>query len=779
MAGTRAKRKHKEKKEHKSRGLLKRFMLISVLIICTVIVIGIGVLIGLYASAVKEIHAMNVQNLAVNYSSMIYYTDKDGNAHEVENIYNNGNRIWIDSEEIPQVMKDAIVAIEDERFYEHNGVDIKRTAGAFFGWVKAKLTGGTPSYGGSTITQQVIKNITQEKNKTAARKIKEMLLAVALEKELTKDEILTVYLNLIALANNCYGVEAASHMYYDKAAIDLNLNEAATIAGITQRPEYYNPLKEPENAKYKRDIVLTKMCELGKISVEERDETMAKGLELNDTYSEMKTKVFSYFTDHLINEIVSDLQTEKGYSEDMATQLVYSGGLSIYATIDPEIQEKMEDFYENKSNFPKIKKEAQSAMIILDQYTGEIKGIVGGVGEKTTSRGLNRATQSKLQPGSAIKPLSVYGPAIEEDIINQTTKVLDAPITIGDWSPKNAYSGFKGTMSVKRAVQISANTPAVRVLQDLSISKSYNYLQNVFGISTLAQNDKNLSSLALGGLTNGISPEEMAAAYAVFANGGTYLEPHSYTKVVDYAGNVLLEKDVEAKRVLKDSTAFIMTDILGDVVNTSSGTGKLAKLDEMPTYGKTGTTNENRDKWFVGYTPYYVGAVWYGFDTPDSINKYGVTYAISAKIWGEVMEDVHRGLDVKDFEAPDSVVKKGNDYFSVDSKLKRNNSADTGSSSSGGSSKKNNSSSSGEGDEEEENNTSTQTPSGTQDNNSTQTPPENNTSSGTNTPSENKPGSGESSGSGSGSSGGSGNSGSIVTPGDVTAPPDDGVISLD
>lgn len=674
MAARRAKKTHKV---HKSHEKLKRVALIAVLILCTVIVITIGVLIGMYASAVKEIESMNVQNLAINYSSIIYYTDDDGNAHEMRSIHNNGNRVWIDSEEIPKVMKQAIVSIEDERFYDHNGVDLKRTAGAFFGWVKAKLTGGSTSYGGSTITQQVIKNITNNKNKTAGRKIKEMLLAVALEKELTKDEILTVYLNLICLANNCYGVEAAANIYYGKSAIDLNLNEAATIAGITQRPEYYNPLKNPENAKYKRDVILTKMCELGMISEDERDEVMAKGLELDDHSAEVKSNVYSYFVDTLLNEVITDLQEEKGYSEDMAEQLVYSGGLSIFSTADPEIQDKMEDFYENESNFPSLKKQAQSAMIVLDPYTGEIKGVIGGLGKKTTSRGLNRATQSRRQPGSSIKPLSVYGPAIEEDIINATTQVLDDEITIAGWSPKNSYSGYKGRISVKRAVQISSNTAAVRVLQDLGISKSYSYLSDKFHLGGLTADDKNLSALALGGMSNGVTPKEMAAAYAVFANGGMYIEPHSYTKVVDNAGNVLLEKKVEPKRVIRDSTAYIMSDILYDVVNTSSGTGKLAKLNEMPTYGKTGTTNENKDKWFVGYTPYYVAAVWYGFDQPESINKHGVTYNISAKIWGKVMEEIHEGYKVKDFEAPDSVVKSGNDYFWEKSTLKKNKSNDT------------------------------------------------------------------------------------------------------
>ena len=668
-----AKRGRKEKKVRKSHVGIKRFFLVLMLVICIITIVAIGMIIGMYASAVEEIEAMNPKNLAMTYSSLIYYTDEDGNARQMEEIYNDGNRIWLNSNEIPEVMKDAMVAIEDERFFNHNGVDIKRTTGAFFGWVKAKVTGGQTSYGGSTITQQVIKNITQQKNKTASRKIKEMLLAIALERELTKDEILTVYLNLIYLSNNCYGVEAAANMYYNKPASELELNEAAVIAGITQRPEYYNPIKKPENAQYKRDVVLTKMCELGMISEEERDETIEMGLNLDDKHFESKARVFSYFTDHLLNEVIEDLQKELGYSKEMAEMLVYSGGLSIYSTVDMDIQNEIEDFYENQKNFPKISKQAQSAMIIIDPYTGEIKGMAGGIGEKTSSRGLNRATQSKLQPGSSIKPLSVYGPAIEEDLINSTTRVLDGSISIGKWSPKNSYSGYKGMMAVKRAVQISSNTVSVRVLQKLSVEKSYEYLTDIFGITSIVDDDKNLSPLALGGLTVGITPEEMAGAYAVFANGGKYIKPHSYTKVIDHSGNVLLENNPKGEQVIKESTAYIMTDILKSVVRDASGTGKLARLSEMPACGKTGTTQDNRDKWFVGYTPYYVGAVWYGFDQPDSINKYGVTYNISAKIWGQVMEKLHKDLDVKDFEVPDTVIKKGNDYFYEKSKLKKEN----------------------------------------------------------------------------------------------------------
>ena len=667
------KRKAKKAKTHRVGEWIKRFILILILIMCVAVVGCVGIGIGMYASAVREIQSMNVKNLALNYSSTIYCMDSDGNAIKMEEIYNDGNRIWLESERIPQVMKDAIVAIEDERFYQHNGVDIKRTTGAFLGWVKAKASGGSTSYGGSTITQQVIKNITKEKDKTATRKVKEMLLAVALEKELTKDEILTIYLNLICLSNNCYGVEAASNMFYDKPAMELNTNQAATLAGITQRPTQFDPIRNPENAKNKRDVVVGKMFELDMISAEERDEIYDKDLELNVNKKMKEAKIFSYFTDNLLNEVIADLQKEAGYSKEMAEQLVYSGGLSIYSTVDLDIQRKMEDYYENSSNFNRIRKGMQSAMVVMDQYTGEIKGMVGGVGEKTESRGLNRAAQSKLQPGSAIKPLTVYGPALEEDLVNATTTVMDQAIKMGNWEPKNAYSGFKGRMSVRRAVQISSNIAAINVLKDsVGIDRGYDYITNKFGVTSLTESDKNYASLALGGLTKGVTPEEMTAAYGVFANGGRYIKPHSYSKVLDHSGNVLLENDTEGKQVIRDSTAFLMTDLLYSVVNESGGTGNLAKFsNSMPIYGKTGTTNDTKDKWFVGYTPYYVGAVWCGFDQPKSL---GTSRNISAEIWGKIMGEIHEGLDELEFIPPDSVIKKGDEYFYVDSKLKKNSS---------------------------------------------------------------------------------------------------------
>lgn len=649
----------KQKKAKKqSKGILKSIMYAVFVCIFVALIACVGIGAGMYAAIVNEINEMNVQELALTRSSIVYYTDENGNSAEAATLFNEGNCIWIDSEEIPKIMKDAIVSIEDERFYEHGGVDIKRTAGATLGYVKEKLGMGRATYGGSTITQQVIKNITQEKDRNVTRKIKEMMRAVAIEKQLSKDEILTMYLNVAFFANNCYGVEAAANAYFDKPAAKLTLNEAALIAGITQKPSYYDPVRNPENAKKKRNTVLKKMYELGKITKEEYDESAASELVIKGSHEKIKSKIYSYFVDTVVNEVIKDLQREKGYSEAFATQQVFGGGLKIYTTMDKNIQDTVESVFENTSNFSGAASKAQASMVILDPSNGEIKGIVGGKGKKTDARGLNRATQTTRQPGSSLKPLSVYTPAIEKRIVTPTTSVVDEKIKIKDWEPQNAYSGFKGQMTVKKAVEISANIPAIKILQKVGTGTSYEYVTKKFKLSTIVDADKDLSPLALGGLTKGVTVKEMAAAYAVFANEGKYNEPHTYTKVLDSANRVLLEKGATNEEVISANTAYTMSEMLYGVVNGSSGTGKVAKLaNGISTYGKTGTTNENHDKWFVGYTPYYVGAVWFGFDQPKSITNAGISSSISARLWKKVMDKVHNGLDAGKIEAGDDMIE--------------------------------------------------------------------------------------------------------------------------
>ena len=657
---SRSKKKQKKQLTPKQIQFRKRLRLTFFVAIFVVVVIVSGMGIGMYAAVSREIKDMNIQTLALNYSSFIYYEDAAGNPQELEQIQSDFNRIWVDSSQIPQVMKDAIVSIEDERFYKHHGVDIKRTLGATGKWVLSKVGIGSSNYGGSTITQQVIKNITNEKENTPSRKVKEMMRAVALEKQLTKDEILTMYLNIVYFANNCNGVEAAANTYFNKDASDLTLAEAASIAGITQFPSEYDPFVHPDKNIEKRNLVLGKMRELGYITDAEYAEASGSDLVVSNAYRQNQGRITSYFVDQVVNDVIADLMTQKGYSEDFATQQVYNGGLKIYSTMDPDIQNIMEGIFTNTSNFPYTGKGAQSAMIIIDPYTGKIRGLIGGLGEKTDIRGWNRATQSKRQPGSSIKPLSVYAPAVDMGKITEVDTVTDEEITIGNdkWKPKNSYNDFLGDMTIKEAVARSANIPAVKVLDMVNLTNSFNYLQNKFHITTLEEKDKNYSSLALGGLTQGVTVEEMAGAYCTFVNSGKYIKPYTYTRVLDSTGQVILENTSSTSQAISPAAAYITADLLSGVVNSSVGTGKGAKLDcGISTYGKTGTTDDDCDKWFVGFTPYYVGACWYGFDNPASISAAGVSGNPTVTAWNLVMEKIHESLNPKEITKPSNVVE--------------------------------------------------------------------------------------------------------------------------
>ncbi len=626
--------------------------------ILVVLVITTGIFLGMYGAIKHEIKDMNIENLALNYSSFIYYNDENGNAAlDCQLHYEGERRIWADSEEISINLKNAAVAIEDERFYKHNGVDLGRTFTATVKWAFSKIGIGDATYGGSTITQQLVKNITNEKDKSAIRKIKELMRATALEKEVDdKDKILTMYLNISYFGNRCNGVEAASNLYFSKSAKDVTIAEAATIVGITQRPTYYDPIRNPENALNKRNTVLAKMKQLKYITKEEYNEAVNLPLGLSPSATESRTIVYSYFVDQVVNDIIADLVEQKGYSETFAEQQVFSGGLSIYTTMDKKVQEAMEDVYENREGFP-ANTGPQSAMVVMDPTNGEIKGIVGGAGPKTEARGLNRATQSPRQPGSSIKPLSVYSPGIELNKINSGTVLKDERISIGSWSPVNSYSGFKGNLVLSKCVEISANIPAVKALQKVGIENSFDFAKNKFHLSTIVPDDKSLASLGLGGLTKGVTVKEMAAAYSALANEGIYTEPHTYTKVVDSKGKVLLEYKPKSERAISEATAFIMSDMLSTVITGPSGTGRSAKLNNITAYGKTGTTNDSKDKWFAGYTKYYVGVVWFGFDQPKDLRTVGIRNNPSCVIWKNVMNKIHEGLPDKKIEQPQSVKK--------------------------------------------------------------------------------------------------------------------------
>lgn len=661
----RKKKKQLTEKQIKFRKRLRAAILVTILIIA---VITTGMFVGMYAAVSREIKDMNIKNLALNHTSEIYYME-DGEFKLLEELESDTKQIWISSQDIAPYFKDAIVAIEDERFYDHSGVDVKRTLGATVKYVASKIGVGESSYGGSTITQQVIKNITKEDDVKATRKVKEIMRALALENELSKDDILTLYCNIVYFANNCYGIEAASKTYFNKPASELNLQEAATIAGITQYPSKYDPIANPNDNIRKRNTVLQKMYELGKITKQEYNNAVAAPLELSDAYRAEQAKPNSYFVDQVVNDVINDLVKQKNYTQEFATSQVYNGGYKIYTTIDKDIQTAMETVFENTANFPSGKG-LQAAMAVIDPKTGQIKGLIGGLGEKTDIRGWNRATMAYRQPGSAIKPLAVYGPAVDLGKITEVDIVTDEKITIGNdnWEPKNANRKFLGDMTIKEAVARSTNIPAVKVLESIGLSNSYGYLQNKFHLSKIQEGDRNYSSLALGGLTKGVSVKEMAAAYGVFVNSGKYITPYTYISVKDSSGAVILENHENEMQAMSESAAYITADLLSGPVNMSYGTATSAKLSNgTPVYGKTGTTDNDFDKWFVGFTPSYVGAVWFGFDEAASLSDAGIKGNPCVTAWKMVFDKITQNQDIEKLSKPYSVVEK--DVCAINGKL--------------------------------------------------------------------------------------------------------------
>ena len=652
---------NKSKSQSRRTPAFRAFVMTLKVMVISVFAIAAIIMIWAYAQ-VDFTFGDDLNTFDMRLSSTIYVEGDDGEFYAYEQFKSTDNRVWVDIENVPKAMKDAFVAIEDQRFYSHMGVDIKRTMGAVINvFIK-----GDSSYGGSTITQQLVKNITQDKERTNARKIREISRALVLETKLSKDQILELYMNSIYLSQGVHGVQAASYVYFGKSVDRLSLAECASIAGITQYPTTYDPILNPENNRKKQLVVLDKMLELGKISEEEYKEAVDEKLDFThgDKGDKKKTgNAQSYFADHIFEEAKKDLMKEFEYTEQYTENLLYNGGLKIYATMDPEIQQLAENYYGDDSNFPKFSGSVipQSAIIVTDPSTGKLKAIVGGRGEKEGDRVLNRATRSKRQPGSTIKPIAVYAPALEENVINLATQIDNAPITIGDWKPSNSNGKFSGPVPVKTAVAWSYNMPAIRTLQALGVDESFDYLKNKMHMTSIVDKevkggkvytDKNLSSLALGGLTNGVTPLEMSTAYSCIANGGMYIEPISYTKICTKDGDVIFENKPKKNRVFSEETAFLMRELLKGVV--TSGTAGGSTIPGMETCGKTGTTDDNKDKWFIGFTPHYCSTVWFGFDKPKVIST-GTNPAIG--IWKNVMTEIHEDLPDEKFDKPSGIVK--------------------------------------------------------------------------------------------------------------------------
>lgn len=582
----------------------------------------------------------------------------------------NKNRILVKYEQTPKYLRDAFVSIEDERYYQHHGIDFKRTLGAGISYI---THGGHSTYGGSTITQQVIKNITGNAQTSLERKVQEQWRALQLEKKLTKPQILELYMNLIYMGYSFYGVESASRAYFNKDVWDLSLAQCASLAGITNSPGDLDPFtkKGKERNISRQKTILKKMLELGYIKQAEYDQAIKEDLKFNENYkTEVKKQSNqSYFVDQVILDVKKDLM-DKGYSEDLAEKTIYNYGLKIYTTQDTDVQKCMDPIFVNEMYFPSYGKNMehpQAAMVVMDPANGQIRAMYGGFGDKKANLILNRASGPQMQrsTGSSIKPIADYGPAVDLGLITASTVVDDVPVHMdtlhkGNLYPRNFSLDYKGLTTIRDAIKRSVNVVAAKVWRDiLTPDQSIAYLKKA-GIDRDDPAERTVS-LALGGLHKGLNPLQVAAAYVPFDNNGVYYEPITYTKVVDRNGNVILEKaPVQKKNVVyKETTSYVMTNMMQDVCRPG-GTGyPLAAINQgkMPSAGKTGTTSDDKDRWFVGYTPYYVAATWYGYDSNYEV-KVAEGYNPALKIWSAVMNSIHKNLKPKNFAQPEGIVKK-------------------------------------------------------------------------------------------------------------------------
>lgn len=694
------------------------------------IVIGISLGLGAFKGMVEA--APDIQGLSVTpkgESTFVY--DIEGN-QTAKLVSADSNRIPVSWDMIPQDMKNAFIAIEDERFREHNGIDIQGIIRAFFDG----LSSGRFNQGASTITQQLLKNnvftdwVGQEGLAKWKRKFQEWFLAIELEKNMSKDDILLNYMNTINLGQNTLGVQAASLRYFGKSVSELTLSECACIAGITKNPSGYNPITDPEDNNDRRLLVLNNMKELGMIDQQEYDTAVA-----DDLYSRIQlvntkqegTDITSYFVDALTEELLNDF-LELGYNETQAYTLIYSSGLKVYSTQDPRMQEICDEVFANPDNFPpytqillnyaltiqkadgtlenhsqemlttyfkqfnayydrlyateedakadietykaavmaegdKVLDESlnltlqpQASVTISDQRTGHVLAMVGGRGEKTASRTLNRATDTTRQPGSCFKVVSTFAPALDSFGMTLASTINDAPFAYDNGRlVKNHWGGkYFGMYTIRNAIKDSANVVTVKTLTWITPQLGYDYLLN-FGFTTLvAAEDRNgqiytdiQQSLALGGITYGVTNLELNAAYATMANGGIYCKPVYYTKVVDSQGNVLIDhSEPQTHRVLKETTAYLLTSAMQDVV--TAGTGGLTNFGTTAIAGKTGTTSDNKDVWFSGYTDYYTATTWVGYDN----NAVLLNTTVASTLWNKIMGRVHEGMPWKDFTRP-------------------------------------------------------------------------------------------------------------------------------
>lgn len=647
-------------------------ILIGIIISCVIV----SVMTVYVLRHLEQDNGIDIRTIKLSYTSILYAQDKaTGDYMELQRIHSDENRIWVDIANIPKVMQDATIAAEDERFETHRGVDWKRTFASGINLVAKKvgidIYKGTP--GGSTIDQQLIKNITQDDDVSPERKVREIFRALQMERNYSKDEIMEAYLNTIGLSNNTNGVQAAANLYFNKDVSEITAAEAASIIAITKSPTSNNPFKNPDNNKIRRDWILKNMHELGKLTDSEYEQAQTESDNMVFASESAPAKLNTdqnWFVDAVIDNVIKDLVEKKKYTEATAKNLIFRGGYRIYTTVDTEMQSYLEAKYKDDKTFPSIRNKTypQSAFVITD-LNGKVLALVGGRGEKEGNRLFNRATSAKRHPGSTIKPVGPYAMAFENDLITWSTLINDQYVKLekGEPWPKNYYGHYKGPITVEEAIQRSTNTIPVQLTQVLTPNVIFSFLKNDLQVDSLIErkqkanggiaSDIDLGPMSLGSLTEGITPLEWAGAYQIMGNGGTFTKPYLYTKVLDAQGNVVLENIPEPTRVISFESATIINKLMQRVTTGQYGTGTRSKFSAMPVAGKTGTSTGDKDQWFVGITPYYIGVTWMGYDEPDTIDYRGFTYPPPV-LWKNVMADLHKNLPVKDFVASSKVISK-------------------------------------------------------------------------------------------------------------------------
>jgi len=665
-------KKNKKGKKKGKHPKLKKALIIIFIIFILLCLIGVGIFAGVFFSDKLK---LTKAELTIGHNNSVV---KDIDDEQIFDLSSGDiNRKIITYSEMGPYLPNAYVAIEDKRFYDHSGIDLTRTMSAAIQYV---LRGGHSSYGGSTITQQLVKNLKSDKDDTGfagvTRKIREMSRAYQIEQMLSKQQILEQYLNIIYVGGTTIcGVENGAKYYFSKSAKDLDLAEAAFLAGINHSPNSYNPFWNEGDEdvtkaiKTRTKTVLAEMKDQNRISdnAEEAEklynEAVAEveaGLKFKEGSFNNATQM-SYHTDAAIKEVVSDLAELKDIDEKAARSLLVSGGYKIYTTQNTEIQKRMEKeyvkdeyiYYARTTGGPKENKEhTQSGMVIIDNKTGYVIGCMGGLGTDVDATGYNRAIQAPRQTGSAIKPLANVIPGLEEGVITAATVYDDRRADFGGgYAPKNV-ANYRGLTTVRKAIEVSSNVVNMKILSNVGPSKAIKYLQDM-GLSHVNPDLDNNLALSIGGMSEGATPLEMAAAYEAIANGGEYTEPTFYTKVEDSNGNVILESKQEKRRVMEETTAYITADILKDVVTGSSGTAYMCKISGMDVAAKTGTTDSKKDKWLCGFTPYYSAATWVGYDTPEEV-RYGNANA-AQQIWARIMKDIHSDLKDAKFVKPSGI----------------------------------------------------------------------------------------------------------------------------